>query len=158
MWAFRNRPENLSEEQEAELRELFERLPELEHAYYFRWGITQIFDTAQNREEAATRLEEYREQLDVEDKELAEFFATYDAHRDAILAYFDKRKTSGPVEGINNKARVITKRCYGVKDVQTLWDRLCLDLNLAAQAVCRTVTQIGELIDLIRARFLGYYT
>ena len=33
------------------------------------------------------------------------------------------------MEGINNKARVITKRCYGVKSSGTLWNRLILDLD-----------------------------
>ncbi len=82
----------------------------------------------------------------------------YQAHQEGILAYFDDRKTSGVVEGINNKARVITKRCYGVKNVQTLWDRLCLDLNLAARAVGRTIARLAQLTNLIRAKFLGYYT
>lgn len=158
MWAFRMRPEKLSEEQAAELRTLFDRLPELEIPYCLRWGVTEVFDTAENREEAERRLEEYRAVLDEDDPELLKFFAAYDAHREGILAYFDEGKTSGVVEGINNKARVITKRCYGVKDVKTLWNRLCLDLNLAAQAVQRTVARIKELTRLIRAKFLGYYT
>ena len=98
---------------------------------------------------------------DVEDEDglvLLEFFKTYDAHRDAILAYFDDRKTSGPVEGLNNKARVITKRCYGVKNTKTLWNRLCLDVNLAAQAARFTVQDIRALANRIRGVFLAYYT
>ena len=158
MWAFRNRPENLNDKQRAELDELFEKIPELKFVYYYRYGITEIFDTAVDREEAASRLEEYRALLGEEDDELTEFFATYDAHRDGILAYFDDRKTSGPVEGINNKARVITKRCYGVKSTKTLWDRLCLDLNLAARATGQTVQQLAKLTNVIRGKFLGYYT
>jgi transposase len=89
---------------------------------------------------------------------LLEFFKTYDEHREAILAYFDDRKTSGPVEGLNNKARVVTKRCYGVKDTNTLWSRLCLDVNLAAQAAWITVQSIRALANRIREVFLGYYT
>ena len=62
------------------------------------------------------------------------------------------------VEGINNKARVITRRCYGVKAVKTLWQRQCLNLNLAARAVGRTVKRMKDLVQRIRATFLGYYT
>jgi transposase len=130
----------------------------LEYVYLMRWGVTQVFDTATSRREAQRRLEEYRRIVDEDDPELLEFFALYDSHRKGILAYFDERKSSGVVEGINNKARVITKRCYGVKDAQTLWNRLCLDLNLAAQAVGRTIARLAQLTDLIRAKFLGYYT
>jgi transposase len=158
LWAFRTRPENLTEEQAVDLLALFEKLPELKYVYLMRWGVTQVFDTAKNRREAKRRLAEYQAIVDEDDPELQEFFAMYEAHQEGILAYFDARKTSGVVEGINNKARVITKRCYGVKDVQTLWDRLCLDLNLAAQAVGKTIARLAQLTDLIRAKFLGYYT
>lgn len=123
-----------------------------------RWGLTEIFDTAQDRAQAAEAMEFYRELLEEDDSELLEFFATYDAHRDGILAYFDERKSSGVVEGVNNKARVITKRCYGVKQAKTLWHRLCLDINIASGVVWRTVQQMKALTQSIRVQFLGYYT
>lgn len=129
--------------------------------YYFRWAVTDIFDAKVSREKAAAQFAELRAMLDPDDEEgavLLEFFNTYDEHREAILAYFDDRKTSGPVEGLNNKARVITKRCYGVKDANTLWNRLCLDVNLAAQAAIFTVPGIRAIINQIRETFLGYYT
>jgi hypothetical protein len=34
---------------------LFARIPELEFVHSFRWGITEIFDDAADREEAARR-------------------------------------------------------------------------------------------------------
>jgi hypothetical protein len=40
-----------------------------------------------------------------------------------VLAVARGRDTAA-VEGIKNKARVITKRCYGVKSSDTLWKRL----------------------------------
>ena len=46
-----------------------------------------------------------------------------------ILNYFAAWQTSGPVEGINTKARVIVKRCYGLKSADSLWTRLVLELN-----------------------------
>jgi hypothetical protein len=42
------------------------------------------------------------------------------------------------VEGINNKARVITKRADGVKSAKSLWDRLVLaDLTPLEEAWLR---------------------
>lgn len=159
MWSFRRRPEDLSDREREELQKLFVCLPELESVYEIRWHITAIFDTADNPEEAAKCLQEYRDMLDEnDDPELLAFFATYEAHRDGILAYFEERKSSGVVEGINNKARVITKRCYGVKKVKTLWQRLCLDINIATQFLTRTVQQMKTLTQRIRDQFLGYYT
>jgi transposase len=140
------------------LEQLFTVLPELEAVYRIRWGITEIFDTADDREQAAKWLEEYRGLLEEDDHELLGFFATYDAHRDGILAYFDERKSSGVVEGINNKARVVTKRCYGLKNVKSLWNRLCLDVNLVARAMGRSIQRIKTIVSRIRDTFLRFYT
>ena len=161
MWLYRKRPADLTAEQQADLETLFATIPELELAYRFRWAVTEIFETAQNRDEAAKQLETLRESMDPNDpdnQELLKFFDTYDAHQQGILAYFDERKTSGPVEGLNNKARVITKRCYGLKDTKTLWTRLCLDINLATLAVGLTAPQVHNLANTIRDVFLRYYT
>ena len=161
MWLFRQRYSNLTPEQQDRLEALFERIPELGLAWNFRRGITEVFDTAATREEAEAGFEEFRALLDPADpdnRELLKFFETYDAHRDGILAYFDARQTSGPIEGLNNKARVITKRCYGVKSAGTLWTRLCLDVNLAGMAVAFTVSQSHDLANTIRTLFLGFYT
>ena len=81
--------------------------------------MTDIFASDISREEAARQLEELREQMDADeadDQDLLKFFATYDEPQSGILAYFDGRRTSGPVEGLNNKTRVITKRVYGVRN------------------------------------------
>jgi transposase len=48
------------------------------------------------------------------------------------------------VEGINNKARVITKRTYGLKSAEGLWKRLILDLNRASEAIGWTIEQIRQ--------------
>ena len=60
----------------------------------------------------------------------------------AVILPVDGRYTSAAVEGINNKARVITKRCYGVKSSDTLWNRLILDLNRASEAVAQTIAEL----------------
>ena len=41
-------------------------------------------------------------------EDLGSFFETYDRWKTEFLNYFDARQTSAAVEGINNKARVIT--------------------------------------------------
>ena len=57
---------------------------------------------------------------EADDQDLLKFFATYDEPQSGILTYRDERRTSGPVEGLNNNARVITKRRYGVRNTQSL--------------------------------------
>jgi transposase len=43
-------------------------------------------------------------------------------HRELILNYFRARKeySSGAVEGMNNKAKVVTRRSYGFRTTHTL--------------------------------------
>ena len=69
------------------------------------------------------------------------------------MNYFDARQTSGPVEGINNKARVIVKRAYGLKSADSLWTRLVLDLNRARDIVSQTIGQLRELVTGFQAVF-----
>ena len=62
------------------------------------------------------------------------------------------------MEGINNKARVITKRCYGVKSAGTLWNRLILDLNRASEAVGQSIAELREITSGLKAVFLAFCT
>ncbi len=57
------------------------------------------------------------------------------------------------MEGINNKARVITKRAYGLKSAKSLWDRLILDLNRASDAVGWSIDQIRQMSSGLKALF-----
>ena len=52
-----------------------------------------------------------------------------------ILNYFyhRQRKNSGFIEGLNNKIKVIKRRCYGVFDIDRLFQRISLDLSGYAQ-------------------------
>ena len=105
MWAFRRRQKDLSEEQARGLDELFQQIPELEFVYHFRWGVTEMFDEPQNREEAASRLEDYRKLVSDQGEEaeaLLAFFRTYDEHRDGILAYF-----GAPLAGSDDAERAV---------------------------------------------------
>ena len=74
--------------------------------------------------------------------DFSKFWRTCDNWKAGILSYFDGRYTSAAVEGINNKARVITNRCYGVKTAKTLFSRLILDLNRASDAVGRGIAEL----------------
>jgi hypothetical protein len=85
--------------------------------------------------------------------ELESFVRTYEQWQKQILNYFEARQTSGVVEGINNKARVVTKRAYGIKSADTLWTRLLLDLNRAGEVVIQTVASLRDLVRGFRTVF-----
>jgi transposase len=85
--------------------------------------------------------------------ELEKFVVTYERWQDEILNYFEAYETSGPVEGLNNKARVIIKRAYGLKSAASLGARLVLDVNKAREIVTNTITSIRALAAGFRRVF-----
>ena len=153
MWEFRRDPRSLSEQERQKLEALFERLPRLRTLYEFRLRFQKIFDTAPDRRKALRALVGlFLDMLDFSE-ELDGFIQTFEQWQEAILNYFDAGQTSGPVEGINNKARVILKRSYGLKSADSLWTRLILDLNRAQDVVLYTIGQIRGLVADFRTIF-----
>ena len=57
-------------------------------------------------------------------------------HAEGILAYLDTKMTNGPVEGINNKLRVIARRAYGFHSPGAL-------ISLSRSAIAFAMTLIG---------------
>ena len=153
MWAFRRDLESLSAEEKQALEALFEKIPALRPLYKVRLRFKEIFDTARDRITAARWLRKLRRECGQLGLDLGSFFETYDRWKTKILNYFDARQTSVAVEGINNKARVITKRTYGLKSAKSLWDRLILDLNRASQAIGYSIELIRQMAKGLKALF-----
>jgi transposase len=128
-------------------------IPPLRTLYNLRVRFKTIFDTATNRRAAASALADLY--LDATDAfpELDKFFCTYEQWQEQILNYFEAGQTSGVVEGINNKARVVTKRAYGIKSADTLWTRLLLDLNRAGDIARYTIASLRGLVAQFRTVF-----
>jgi transposase len=118
-----------------------------------RQRFKKIFDSDLTAAQADLKLTELFLDATEAFPSLDKFYRTYENHQEKILAYFDKRETSAAVEGINNKARVITKRAYGIKWVESLWNRLILDLNRASQIVQYTIDGLKELVQGFRVEF-----
>ena len=158
MWEFRRDPKDLKPEERESLDRLFVELPVLKDVYDVRVRFKEIFDTAPDRATAEHQLAELRARTEALGLDFSKFWTTYDNWKTGILNYFDGRYTSAAVEGINNKARVITKRCYGVKSADTLWNRLLLDLNRASEAAGRTIANLREIVSGLKAVFLAFCT
>ena len=150
MWEFRRHPQDLTPEEQQRLEELFRQLPRLRLLRDLRVRFQQIFDTARDRQKAQRALLELFVDLLESFPDLDGFVRTFETWQEEILNYFDARQTSGPVEGINNKARVILKRSYGLKSAESLWTRLILDLNRAKDLVLYTIDEIHELVAIFR--------
>ena len=130
LWLLRKNHAGLNDEERSSLRRLLAHSPQLHQAYTFREEMTAIFNQSQSIEEGERRLNSWvkkvkRAKLDCFDG----FIKTLTNHWQLILNYFEDRVSSGFVEGLNNKIKTIKRRCYGIKKVSTLFQRLWLDLE-----------------------------
>ena len=48
---------------------------------------------------------------------------------------------------------MITKRAYGLKSADSLWNRLMLDLNRASEAIGWSIEQIRQMANGLKALF-----
>ena len=130
LWLLRKNHSALDSDECQRLRRLFSHSPDLHLAYTFREELTAIFNQHLSMEMAQLRLDAWvskveRSTLDTFDG----FIKTLRNHWSSILTYFDQRITSGFVEGLNNKIKTITRRCYGIRKDSTLFQRIWLDLH-----------------------------
>ena len=158
MHDFRRRPEDLKPEQTDALEVLFEQVPTLGVIYHLRWEATAIFDTVQDVATAAKAVQDWIATARESGLDWPPFITMLEGHWDGILAYFVHRRTSGPVEGINNKVRVVMRRGYGIRRLPTLWSRLVLDVNWASRKIGFTIGSIRELVGQIQTAFTSVYT
>jgi transposase len=153
MWEFRRDAKELTLEQKRKLEQLFDKLPRLRKLYEVRQRFKKIFDTARDRRKAHRALIGLFVDMTEDFPELECFVLTFDQWEEEILNYFDARQTSAQVEGLNNKARVILKRAYGLKGVDSLWTRLILDVNRSSDIVLHTIEDIKALVAGFRSLF-----
>jgi transposase len=130
LWPFRKRSADLDAEEQARLEGLFAHSPSLEQAYTLREQLTTIFDTARSKKDGLRRIRYWRARVAKRGLTCFDaFLKLLDSWQDLIANYFIKRQNSGFVEGLNNKLKVLKRRCYGLRNVVRLFQRLRLDLE-----------------------------
>ena len=130
LWPLRKNHQDLDEEERLRLRRLFQYAPRLHQAYTLHEELTAIFNGAQTMQEAERRLTSWSTKVErLNATCFRPFVKTLSSHWTLIINYFADRVTSGFVEGLNNKIRTITRRCYGIRKPSTLFQRLWLDLE-----------------------------
>jgi len=130
LWAFRKNQADLSPEEQERLARLFAYSPELQAAYILREELTTIFNQAQSLPEAQEQIRAWQEC--VRHSGLScfdDFLNTLDRWWKEITNYFVHRDSSGFVEGLNNKIKVLKRRCYGLFNLGHLFQRIFLDLE-----------------------------
>jgi transposase len=130
LWPFRKREADLDEEEQARLDGLLAHSPLLKQAYTLREQLTAIFDTARSKKDGLRRIRFWRQRVEKSALTCFDpFLSLLDSWLDLIVNYFIKRQSSGFVEGLNNKLKVLKRRCYGLRNVVRLFQRLTLDLE-----------------------------
>jgi transposase len=108
------RPWNVTPTQKGSLARLQRSNAPLYRAYLLKESFCGIFDRLLLPHNAARSMREWlgwavRSKLEP----FRKVAKTIKAHLDGILAFFDTGFTTGPAEGLNNKARLATRQAYG---------------------------------------------
>ncbi len=130
MWTYRKKKADLSPDEADLLERLFTYSPDLKKAYNLREDLTAIFEQPLSKKVATKKIEAWCKQVKESGLSCFDaFLTTLDNHFDYITNYFIKRLNSGFVEGLNNKIKVIKRRCYGILNAPHLFQRIFLDLE-----------------------------
>ncbi|RUQ35374.1 MAG: ISL3 family transposase, partial [Candidatus Competibacteraceae bacterium] len=121
---------SLNPDQQGKIIELFEQTPILARAYVLRTLLTAIFESTPDRATAQSRLRLWVTQVKASGLHgFDTFLNTWEHWQDKILNSFNGRQTSGFVEGLNNKLKLLKRRCFGLDDPTELFRRLWLDIE-----------------------------
>lgn len=118
-WCLLKRPENLTDEQSATVRQLRRRGGELWRAYSLKEAFRAIFDGDLDPDDVAALLDRWISKATR--SRLAPFVKvaqTIRKFRDGILAAIRLKINNGRAEGLNNVVRLITRRAYGFHSAQ----------------------------------------
>jgi len=130
MWLLRKNPAELKPEELDILSRLFQHTTLLATAYVFCDALTSIFDQPLTPAQAKRPLRAWKPWVPESGLHCFDrFLATLDKRLEEITNYFIARQNSGFVEGLNNKIKVIKRRCYGIFKVGHLFQRLVIDLT-----------------------------
>jgi transposase len=119
-WLLLKNPENLdpARDELARLEKALELNQPLATAYYLKEELRQFWAQA-DKVTAAIFLESWIARARVSGIPLLRSFArTLRQHEDGLLAYYDYRLSTGPLEGTNNKVRALQRQAYGFRDVE----------------------------------------
>lgn len=130
LWALRKKPASLSPEERRLLKLLFRYSPQLKQAYELQQQLTTIFDQHLSLAAAKTKIRAWIKRIAQSGLRCFDsFLNTLGRWWYEILNYFVNRENSGFVEGLNNKLKVLKRRCYGLFNLKHLFQRIFLDLE-----------------------------
>lgn len=112
---------NLTDEEKVKLEQLLQRSKRLEKAYRWKEEFRAIYEQSLTVEEGKYQIQEW---LCKACKVYSEAITTIRNHLDGISNYFRNRTTSGAMEGINNRIKLIKRQAYGFVNFNNFRERL----------------------------------
>lgn len=130
MWALRKHREDWTPEDRQVLRRLFAYSPKLKLAHHLQEQLTVILDQPITQSVAKIKIQAWIKRVKQSDLScFDDFLKTLDHWWEEITNYFIQRANSGFVEGLNNKIKVLKRRCYGLFNLDHIFQRIFLDLE-----------------------------
>lgn len=117
MWL--KNPENLTDKQRARLGSLEKLNLRINRAYLLKESFREFYNYKQKGHARRYLKKWFWWATHSQIKPMRDFAWTLRRHEEGILAYFDERISNGAVEGMNNKAKVVSHRCYGFRTATT---------------------------------------
>ena len=97
---------------------LFEANETLYEVYLLKEELRWLW-THRDKETARRFLDQWlADAKEIDQPDLQRFAGTLAKHREQILAYYDEPITTGPLEGLNNKLKVLKRVAYGYRDTE----------------------------------------
>jgi transposase len=117
-WLLLKNPENLDEQRDEKTRleEALALNKSLATAYYLKEDLRRFWEQPGKRFATAFLNDWIKRAVASGIKILQQMAKTLAAHRSGLLAYYDVRITSGPMEGTNNKIKTMKRQAYGFRD------------------------------------------
>ena len=104
--------------------------PAIKAAYRLARELTHIYNAHHRKATAKRKMTAWINKVNDSNVNcLTTFIKTLKKNQTIICNYFIRRETSGWVEGINNKVKVIKRRCYGITNLKHFFQRIFLDLQ-----------------------------
>jgi transposase len=130
LWLLRKPFAEVTSDERRILNRLFHYSPDLRQAYDLCEALTSIYDAPLSKGQGQRKIKGWMKR--VANSGLTcfnRFLKTLERNMEEMTNYFVDRHTSGFVEGLNNKIKVLKRRCYGITDLRRLFQRVSLDLQ-----------------------------
>jgi transposase len=117
-WILLKNPENLDKQknEKERLEKALNVNKPLATAYYLKEDLRQMWNQ-ETKENAEEHMENWIAKANASGvKMLIDFAKTLASHRTGILAYYDYKISTGPLEGTNNKIKTMQRQSYGFRD------------------------------------------